>query len=378
MIAEVTEIVDRFIRSIEWRLDMEEKKNGQKFIIVDVENLSHRYSLSLVYKCFYKQSEIVDFNLDVDPVERFVQGGYNTFGSFYMQLTTMFPILRPIIKYFASNYHPTGHVIRGIIDFIKQQTNLYLEAKKQFSEAEAKGEKVGSDSFTSIDEFRFKDGSVFKKNMVDYIIEKYSEGAMSKTEYINSTMFLFFASDKTSSDAISKVIYCLAENQDVQDKVRNSVLAEGIESEYLSWVLNETMRLYPPAKIGCSRTISKDLESKAGIIPAGAFIITPIYSIHRLKQYWGEDAEEFKPERWRDAKKFHPVQYLAFGAGKRACPGREFALHEMKHCFEALLSRYKFELTDREYRNDEFMAPFFVFNVAEFPCWIKISRLKQN
>lgn len=379
MVAEITEVIDEFIQAIEWRLDKEEKKSGQKFIIEDVEDLAHRYSLSLVYKCFYKQSKVIDFKLDKDPVEQFLQYSYGTFASFYMQFTTMFPILRPIMRYLAHNYHPTGHYISKLAEYIKQQTNLYFEAKKEFAEAEAKGDNFAKDNkFTSLDEFRFKDGSIFKKNMVDYIIEKYSEGAITEREYIHSTMFLYFAADRTSSDAISKIIYCLAENQDVQEKVRNSILVEGMESEYLSWVLFEAMRLHTPALIGCSRTISKDIDSKAGIIPAGAFILTPAYTIHRLKEYWGEDAEEFKPERWSDAKKFHPAQYLTFGAGKRSCPGREFALHEMKLFFEAFLNRYKLELTDREYHNEEFMSPFFVFAVPDFPCWIKISRLKQN
>lgn len=376
--AEINEVIEDFIESLDWRLVKAKKENNEEFIILDVEEFSHRYSLSLVFKCLYKQSNIIDFKADQDETQHFIEKGYESFGlaAYFMKLNLMFPILRPLIKFLATNFDPTGHTIRRIKDYIKQQTDLYFEAKRQITEEDHARER--SVDGLSLDKFSVKGRGIFRKNMMDYVIEKYAEGALTEREFVHSSIFLFFAADKTSADALSKIIYCLATNQNVQDKVRQSVLAEGKESTYLSWTLNEALRLHPPALIGCSRVLTEDVDSINGIIPAGCFMLTPTYTINRLKKYWGDDADAFRPERWENSKNFHPVQFLSFGAGKRSCPGKEFAMYELKVLFTSLLPKFKFELTNRELHVDEFMSPFFVFNHAEYPTWIKISHLLDS
>ena len=207
------------------------------------------------------------------------------------------------------------------------------------------------------------------------MIDQFCEGKLTRTEFFNSTFFLLFAADKTTADALSKLIYHLAIYQDVQTKLRNLLLTEGIETEYLQWVIDESLRLFPPVMFGCSRTTARDFQTESGLIPAGVFVHTNAWTIHRLPEYWGPDAEEFKPERWRDAKNFHPMQYLAFGAGKRNCPGKDFALQEIKMLIDVLLRKFKFEKSSKTSECLDFEAPFFIFTIFDQPTNIKISRI---
>lgn len=370
----MNEVINEFIESLEWRLDRAKRENNEEFIIIDAEELCHRYSLAIVFKCLYKQSNVIDFKAEHDKTQQFLEKGYRDFGmaTYLFKLNLMFPILKPIVRLVFKFFNPIAPVKKQILDFIRQQMELYFEAKKQITEAK---KRADGDSKMSLDDFNTKDGGIFRKNLTDYVIEKYAEGAMTEREYIHSTFFLFVAADKTTSDAVSKIMYCLAAHQDVQDKVRQFILAEGKESKYLLWTINEALRLHPPVLMGSSRVLTKDMESIDGIIPAGCFIITPVYAINRLKKYWGDDADHFRPERWENSRNFHPVQFLSFGVGKRSCLGKEMAMHELKVLFSTLLTKCKLELTDRALHIDEFMSPFFAFNHAEYPTWIKISRL---
>jgi len=79
-------------------------------------------------------------------------------------------------------------------------------------------------------------------------------------------------------------------------------------------------------------------------------IVIPILAIHRLESFWGEDANEFKPERWEDipeAAKAIPGVYsnlLTFITGTHACIGYRFSLIEMKAILFSFVRSFDFEL----------------------------------
>lgn len=71
-------------------------------------------------------------------------------------------------------------------------------------------------------------------------------------------------------------------------------------------------------------------------------IILP--ALHRDKGAWGDDANEFKPERFRDMQNIPHEAYKPFGQGQRACIGKQFALHEATLVLGMILKH--FELID--------------------------------
>uniref|UniRef100_A0A6G1SQ35 Cytochrome P450 3A24 n=1 Tax=Aceria tosichella TaxID=561515 RepID=A0A6G1SQ35_9ACAR len=362
----ITKVVDSIDKQIASNRDPDYKFN--------IDDIMHKFSLDLIFRCFFKQEGQIEFDNPNDPwVKASEQAFESAKTSFLLRLAAVFPIICHLLDWLMWNFLPQGACRQKIMGFVKSQAILGLKARKQLGRMKAEAKKT--DAKIDESDFMLKDGTRFKRNMVDYIIDQFLDGKLTKSQYMNSSCFLMAAANRTASDCIGYTIYLLSINQHVQDKLRESIRADGIESEYLDWVLLESLRLRPPAPVGCSRTVERDIEIEGGhVVPAGTFVVTCSYVIHRLKQYWGYDADEFRPERWRDTSHHHPFQYLPFGAGPRGCPGRMFAMHEMKMLFTALLTRYRFEGTPRN-DADKFDSPFWIFVIPRSPTRIKIHRL---
>ncbi|GKD68990.1 cytochrome P450 CYP72A219-like protein [Tanacetum coccineum] len=85
-------------------------------------------------------------------------------------------------------------------------------------------------------------------------------------------------------------------------------------------------------------------------IPSGMNIIIPILHVHHDHDIWGDDAREFKPERFSDGvanatKGRGSASYLPFGAGPRICIAQNFAMIEAKAAIAKILQRFSFELS---------------------------------
>ncbi|KAL9348443.1 hypothetical protein Peur_059809 [Populus x canadensis] len=73
------------------------------------------------------------------------------------------------------------------------------------------------------------------------------------------------------------------------------------------------------------------------------------YAMGRMPYIWGEDAEDFRPERWLNNGIFQPespFKFIAFHAGPRICLGKDFAYRQMKILSIALLRFFRFKLAD--------------------------------
>lgn len=370
MVAELEEVEEKLIKYIDCRLESA-TGYGEKFVTVDVEDIFHRYALDVVFRCFYKQDNVIDYYSEKDHWQSMTTSFFKQMSHPVAIIGQTSTIAMYISEFLLNNFTAHGSAKRTIMSYIAKQTAINLEAKKQFEKADK-----NRSEFDSVNNFVMNDGTKFSRNMIDYITDHYHNGELTGPEYYHSVFFLFFASNKTSADAISKLIYNLAANQDKQSKLRESILAEGLNSKYLSWCLQESMRLFPPVHMAATRTLSDDIESKFGLIPAGTGVFTPAFTIHRSKEYWGQDADEFRPERWKDAKKFHPMQYMPFGAGKRICPGKEFATFDILSLFNVLMRKYTFTLSPDTTPESimSFQAPTYIFTINDFPTNIRVSH----
>ncbi|KAG2949183.1 hypothetical protein JG687_00006588 [Phytophthora cactorum] len=121
---------------------------------------------------------------------------------------------------------------------------------------------------------------------------------------------------------------------------------------YLEAAIKETLRLFPVAPIS-GRTAMRDVTMSNGVFLAkGTSVHMPHYMMGRMNSVWGQDAEEFKPDRWIDpvTRKILAVsvfKFSAFYGGPHACLGMKFAMSEIKITLATLLSRYNFK-TSRE------------------------------
>lgn len=98
----------------------------------------------------------------------------------------------------------------------------------------------------------------------------------------------------------------------VDDPVTSSALTK---LPYLKMVIKESMRLFPIFPI-IFRKVTHEFELNGYTMPVGAHFLMSPYILHRDKSIWGEDAEDFVPERWEQEriKKVHQYAYLPFSS----------------------------------------------------------------
>src|SRR5881227_2437887 len=158
------------------------------------------------------------------------------------------------------------------------------------------------------------------------------------------------AGHETTAITLVWTFYLLSQYPQVriklQDEIR-SVLAgreptldDLARLPYLDWVLNESMRLYPPAWLQL-RFVAKESELDGVRLPVGTMITLSQWVVHRLPDIW-EDAETFKPERWDPAneQQIPPGAYFPFGGGPRTCIGMPLAQMEARLILASILQRY--------------------------------------
>ena len=112
-------------------------------------------------------------------------------------------------------------------------------------------------------------------------------------------------------------------------------------------ILYEVLRLYPPV-LFFSRTIHKDVKLQNLSLPGGVKVKFPILLIHHDHELWGDDATEFKRERFFEgvAKATKgQLLFFPFGWGPRVCIGQNFAIMEAKIFLSLILQRFSFELS---------------------------------
>lgn len=113
---------------------------------------------------------------------------------------------------------------------------------------------------------------------------------------------------------------------------------------YLANVINETLRYHSTSGIGLPRQIPQDSEGihlNGYYFPPGTVLSVPTYSIHHSKEIWGEDADEFRPERWETVTPRQKNAFIPFSYGPRACVGRNVAEMEMKLIVATWVRRYE-------------------------------------
>ncbi|KXN93028.1 Cytokinin hydroxylase [Leucoagaricus sp. SymC.cos] len=107
----------------------------------------------------------------------------------------------------------------------------------------------------------------------------------------------------------------------------------------------ESLHDFPPAPVTYRQAAESDLIDGA-FIPKGTIIYIPIRVINTWEEFWGPDAEEFRPECWLDSQVNADTRFkfATFSTGIRECTGRTVALLQMKLVIAALVTNFRFDL----------------------------------
>ncbi len=177
---------------------------------------------------------------------------------------------------------------------------------------------------------------------------------MSDKQLRDEVMTIFMAGNETSANALAWTWYLLSQNPDKLAKVLAEIAAVlGQEKPtmatlrqltYLKQVIDESMRIMPPAWIMGRKTIAADKLGDFDI-PANYNVIMPIWVVHKDPEIW-ENAEAFEPERFapENIKDKHRFAYFPFGGGPRQCVGNNFAIMEMQIVLAMVLQKYRLTL----------------------------------
>ncbi|KAL6580489.1 hypothetical protein OROMI_008513 [Orobanche minor] len=241
------------------------------------------------------------------------------------------------------------------------------------------------------------------------ILSRFLEMDQTDPKYLKDIILSFIIAGKdTTGSALSWFLYLMCKNPHIQEKIATEVreaskfkedssidqIAMSITEEALDDMqllhaaLSETLRLYPSVPADGKMCFSDDTFPDGFSVKKGNLVAYVPYSMGRMKSLWGEDAEEFRPERWLDQNgifqhqssfKFTAFQVqsdhksllldylkpatqvrlrstrcdkcdvliLVLGrAGPRICLGKEFAYRQMKVFAAVLLSAFSFRLDD--------------------------------
>lgn len=193
-------------------------------------------------------------------------------------------------------------------------------------------------------------------------LEELAKETDNPSDITDQILNILLAGRDTTASLLSMVFYNLARRPDIWDLLRSEVATldgkcpsfeELKQLKYLSWVINETLRLYPVVPSN-SRTANEDTFLPVGggpdgkspvFVAKGQRVAYDVYVMHRRHDIFGPDAEEFRPERWETIRP--GWGYLPFNGGPRICLGQQFALTEASYTTVRIVQSFK-EITSRD------------------------------
>ncbi|KAL0110953.1 hypothetical protein PUN28_012777 [Cardiocondyla obscurior] len=203
--------------------------------------------------------------------------------------------------------------------------------------------------------------------------------------------FIFFAAGyETSSTAMTNVLYELALNQKMQDRLRDEIdqeyLKHGndfayknvLEMVYLDKIV-KGLRKYPPGRYIPRRTTSSYTFNNTKVtIPKGQKVWIPFFAIHNDSNIYPKP-DVFDPERFdvEAVQKRHPMSYLPFGDGPRICIGLRFAIYQVRVGLLKIIRNFKVEPCEKT------QIPYVIdeTNIISSPkggIYLKVTKINRD
>ncbi|KAF4212512.1 hypothetical protein CNMCM8980_000902 [Aspergillus fumigatiaffinis] len=194
-------------------------------------------------------------------------------------------------------------------------------------------------------------------------------GDFTDDELVDQMLTFLAAGHETTASALTWACYLLTLYPDVQERLRaeirehipsgnHPITWSDLESmPLLNGVCQEVLRLYPTVPITIREAV-RDTTIAGKHVPKGTRILICPYAINRSPEFWGDNGEEFAPERWIDTDKNGQkvvnhnggastnYAQITFLHGQRSCIGKDFARAELRCAVAGVVGRFKFEMQD--------------------------------
>ncbi|KAI0324490.1 cytochrome P450 [Cubamyces sp. BRFM 1775] len=296
-------------------------------------------------------------------VKNYVPLYFSTPGMIYHQIITVLGKLgMPSVSHWIVDHSPSRTIrdLRGVTRILHDTSSDIIRRKKAALENGEFGNGDGKDIMSVL----------LKANSAAE-----SRDRLSDDELVAQVSTLLFAATDTTSNALARTLHVLSQRPEVQTKLREEILDARDGNDlpydvldtlpYLDAVCKEVLRVYSPSPVNYRQATQDtilplstpvkgtDGSSSEGVfVPKGSIVMVSLTACNCNKELWGDDADEWKPERWlsplprtlEEASIPGPFAHLmSFLGGPRACIGYKFAILEMKVVLSMLVANFTFE-----------------------------------
>ena len=186
-------------------------------------------------------------------------------------------------------------------------------------------------------------------------VDKQSGHQLPDDNIVAQCLTFLIAGHETTSGLLSFAIYYLIKHPQFAERARaevDEVLGADAEPSYdqvhrltyVRQILDESLRLWPTAPMFTRTPLQDTVVGGKYVFPEDTPLSILIPMLHRDRSIWGDDVDEFDPDRFSPEriKSVPPTAYRPFGTGLRACIGRQFALQEATLVLGLALQRFEF------------------------------------
>ncbi|KAJ4434864.1 hypothetical protein ANN_23435, partial [Periplaneta americana] len=343
--------------------------------IIEVKDIVARYSTDVIASCAFG----IQCNCLQNPNAEFRQWGKKFFepsiiGAIHTIFSTLYPKMLDLIKMKTFDVNVTNYFRKMV-----QETVNYREENN-----------IRRNDFMQLLIQLKNKGRIEDEHATHIASSDKSDDGLSMDSVIAQAFVFYSAGFETSSTTITFCLYELAQNPDIQERVREEIHAslrkygENVtydsiqEMGYLDKVVAETLRKYPALPFLTRECVqSYKIPGSDVVVDKGTPVVIPVLALHRDPKYY-PDPDRFNPERFNEEEKTkrHQCVYLPFGEGPRICIGMRFGLMQVKVGLVSLLSRYKFCVCKKT-ASPLLMDPRISFFSSSLGgVWLQIRRLK--
>ncbi|RBQ67894.1 hypothetical protein FVER14953_13512 [Fusarium verticillioides] len=227
---------------------------------------------------------------------------------------------------------------------------------------------------------RFGPNPKVQRDMIGSFV---SRGLLQHEVESEILMQILAGADTTATAIRATLLYIISNPRVVQAmraEIDNSKLSHPIVTDaearampYLQAVIKEGLRIHPPVVGLMSKEVPQGGDTfKGQYLPEGTKIGYCAWGIFRRTDIWGEDSDEFRPERWLHSsvdslRLMEGTLELVFGYGRWQCLGKNIALMELNKVFVELIRHFDLAVVDP-------IKPWQSINVGVFlqsEYWIK-------
>jgi len=276
-------------------------------------------------------------------------------GSFLQIIGLVAPVLVPLVRPFAAAAEALGLLPRSLDEVLRALGTLRREAMSLTRAAREGGCPLAASGGGG--------GKPAAGSFLHRLIQHKDAATgcpLSDPAVAAQAVLFMLAGYETTANTLAFCLYNVALSPGAEARVLEEVDRFGREAApsysdlqdgrfpYITAVIHETLRLFPPATATAIRTLAEDTALGSTVLPRGTNVLVNILAMHHDEALW-ESPSEFRPERFLKGapgfKPHHPYAHLPFGAGGRQCIGMRFALEEATIALVRFYQKYTFRLS---------------------------------